>query len=145
LYDRVQSRMIVDYGGLAHKLPVFAVLMMIFALSNVGMPGTSGFVGEFMVILSTFKANFWVAFLASSTLVLGAAYTLWMYKRVFFGKVANDKIANIEPLHFPELLALIVLAAIVIVLGVYPMPVLDVFHASVGHLLQESLVSKLPV
>lgn len=145
LYDRIHSRMIADYSGLAHKLPVFAVLMMIFALSNVGLPGTSGFIGEFMIILSTFKANFWVAFLAASTLVLGAAYTLWMYKRVFFGKVTSDKIANIEPLHFSEYLALFILAAIVIVMGLYPAPVLNVFHASVGHLLQESLVSKLPI
>lgn len=145
LYDRIHSRLIVDYGGLAHKLPVFAVLMMIFALSNVGMPGTSGFVGEFMVILSSFKANFWVAFLAASSLVLGAAYTLWMYKRVFFGKVTSEKIENIEPLHFPELLALFILAAIVIVIGIYPAPILEVFHSSVGYLLHESLVSKLPV
>jgi NADH-quinone oxidoreductase subunit M len=145
LYDRIHSRMISDYSGLAHKLPYFAVLMMIFALSNVGLPGTSGFVGEFMVILSTFKANFWVTFLAASTLVLGAAYTLWMYKRVFFGKVTSAKIENIEPLHFSELFALSILAAIVIILGFYPMPVLDVFHASVGQLLHESLVSKLPV
>jgi NADH-quinone oxidoreductase subunit M len=144
LYDRINSRMINDFGGLAHKLPVFAVLMMIFALSNVGMPGTSGFVGEFMIILSEFKANFWVAFLAASTLILGAAYTLWMYKRVFFGPVKNDAVANIKPLHFSELFVLIILAAIVIILGVYPAPVLHEFHASVGHLLHEALMVKIP-
>jgi NADH-quinone oxidoreductase subunit M len=145
LYDRIHSRMIHDYGGVAHKLPVFAALMMVFALSNVGLPGTSGFVGEFMIILSAFKASFWVAFLAASTLILGAAYTLWMYKRVFFGKITSEKIENIEPLHFPELLALFILAAIVIVMGVYPLPVLDIFHASVGQILHESLMSKIPV
>jgi len=145
LYDRLHTRMIKDYGGLAHKLPLFAALMMIFALSNVGLPGTSGFVGEFMIILSSFRANFWVAFLSASTLVLGAAYTLWMYKRVFFGKVANEGVANIKPLHFAELLALLILAVLVIFIGVYPLPVLNVFHASVGHLLHESLISKLPM
>jgi NADH-quinone oxidoreductase subunit M len=145
LYDRIHSRMINDFGGLAHKLPLFAVLMMLFSLSNVGMPGTSGFVGEFMIILSSFKANFWVAFAAASTLVLGAAYTLWMYKRVFFGKVESDAIATIKPLYFSETLALSILAVIVILLGIYPLPLLEVFHASVGHLLSESLVSKLPL
>ena len=145
LYDRLHSRMIKDYGGLAHKLPLFAALMMIFALSNVGMPGTSGFVGEFMIILSSFKANFWVALLAATTLILGAAYTLWMYKRIFFGKVTSEQVANIQPLHFAELFALIILAVIVIFIGIYPLPILNVFHASVGHLLHESLISKLPV
>lgn len=145
LYDRIRSRMIADYSGLAHKLPLFAVLMMIFALSNVGLPGTSGFVGEFMIILSAFKANFWVTFLAASTLILGAAYTLWMYKRVFFGKVESAAIENIQPLHASEITALVILATIVIVMGIYPMPVLNVFHASVGQLLHDSLVSKLPV
>lgn len=145
LYDRINSRHINDFGGLAHKLPVFAVLMMIFALSNVGLPGTSGFVGEFMIILSAFKANFWVAFLAASTLVLGAAYTLWMYKRVFFGPVVHKAVEQIQPLHISEIAVLVFLAAFVILLGVYPEPVLNIFHASVQQLLQQGLALKIPV
>ena len=143
LYNRLHTHLIKDFGGLAHKLPWFAVLMMIFALSNVGMPGTSGFVGEFMIILSSFGANFWVAFLASTTLILSVAYTLWMYKRVFFGPIVNKKLETMGPLHPSEMIALIALAVIVIALGVYPEPLLNIFHASVGHLLHESLLSKL--
>ncbi len=145
LYNRLHTHLIKDFGGLAHIFPWFAVLMMIFALSNVGMPGTSGFVGEFMIILSSFAANFWVAFLAATTLILSVAYTLWMYKRVFFGPVAHEKLKTMEPLHPTEMIALVGLAIIVIVLGIYPLPLLNVFHASVGHLLHESLVSKLPL
>ncbi len=143
LYDRIHSRLISDYGGVANKMPVFALLMMIFAMSNVGLPGTSGFVGEFLVILSSFKANFWVTFLAGSTLIWGAAYTLWMYKRVFFGEVANENIAKLSDVHGPEKAAMIILAVLVIGLGVYPQIVLNVFHASVQHLLQLSMVNKI--
>jgi NADH-quinone oxidoreductase subunit M len=145
LYYRVHSRLITSFSGLAYKLPLFAAFMMIFALSNVGMPGTSGFIGEFMIILASFTANFWIAFLAGTTLVVAAAYTLWMYKRVFFGKVIHAEIENIQPLYWQETLALGILAAIVLVLGVYPAPVLNLFHASTGHLLQLSMLSKIPV
>jgi NADH-quinone oxidoreductase subunit M len=143
LYARMHSRLIKDYSGVAKVMPVFATFMMIFSLSNVGMPGTSGFVGEFFVILSAFKANFWIAFLAALTLVLGAAYTLWMYKRVFFGKVVSDEVANLKPIESAEFIALAILAFFVIFIGVYPQPLLNVFHASIGHLLDLSLVTKL--
>jgi NADH-quinone oxidoreductase subunit M len=143
LYARIHSRLISDYSGVARVLPVFAVFMMIFSLSNVGMPGTSGFVGEFFVILSAFKANFWIAFLAALTLILGAAYTLWMYKRVFFGKVTSEAVATLKPIEPAEFMALVILAFCVIFIGVYPQPLLNVFHASIGHLLDISLVSKL--
>ncbi len=143
LYNYFHSRSIVDYGGVAHKMPIFAVLMMIFAMSNVGLPGTSGFVGEFMIILSSFKANFWITFAAATTLVLGAAYTLWMYKRVFFGSMTNPQVEKFRDIKGPECLALMMLAFLVIALGVYPQPVLTIFHATIGHLLQLSMVSKL--
>lgn len=145
LYHRIQTHDINRFGGLVYKLPWFSAFMMLFALSNVGMPGTSGFVGEFMIILASFTSNFWVAFLAGTTLILAVAYTLWMYKRVFFGRVTQPEVANIQPMSFHETLALVILAVIVIVLGVYPGPVLNIFHASVGHLLQLSFVSKIPV
>ena len=145
LYNRLHTHLIKDCGGLAHRLPLFAALMMVFALSNVGLPGTAGFVGEFMIILSAFAANFWVALVSATTLVISVAYTLWMYQRVFFGPVAHAKIASIEPLHFSETIALLVLAISVIILGVYPLPLLQVFHATSGHLLQLSLPLKLPM
>lgn len=142
LYARMHTRMIKDFSGVAKVLPVFAVFMMIFSLSNVGMPGTSGFIGEFFVILSAFKANFWIAFLAALTLILGAAYTLWMYKRVFFGKVVSDSVANLKPIEPAEFMALAILAFFVLFIGVYPQPLLNVFHASIGHLLELSMVTK---
>lgn len=142
LYHRMHSRMINDYGGVANTMPVLAVLMMLFALSNVGLPGTSGFVGEFMIILSSFRANFWLAFLAATTLIFAAAYTLWMYKRVFFGKVEHEAVAQMKDISGAEKLALIILAALVIIIGVYPQLLLNVFHASVDHLLHLSMLSK---
>jgi NADH-quinone oxidoreductase subunit M len=142
LSDRLNSSMIKDYSGLAHKLPLFAVLMMIFALSNVGLPGTSGFVGEFMIILSSFKANFWVTFIAASTLIIGASYTLWMYKRVFFGQVTSEKVQSMQALHKTEMASLIILAVLVLFFGVYPEPLLNIFHASVGNLLTQALAVK---
>ena len=143
LYDRLHSRLIKDYGGVVNKMPVFASLFLLFAMANVGLPGTSGFVGEFMILLSTFKANFWVTFAAATTLILSASYTLWMFKRVFFGEVASDAVAALEDIRGTELSVLVILAVIVLFLGVYPKPLLELFHASVGHLLEISHHSKL--
>ena len=143
MYDRLHSRQISDYGGVANTMPTFAALMTLFAMANVGLPGTSGFVGEFMVILSAFKANFWLAFLAGTTLVLGAAYTLWLVKRVIFGPVANDGVAALKDINAREGLVLGSLALVVLLLGVWPAPVVDVLHTSVNNLLQHVVVSKL--
>jgi len=144
LYDRMHSREIADYGGVVNTMPVFAAFAVFFAMSNAGLPGTSGFVGEFMIILAVFKANFWIAFLAATTLILGAAYTLWMVKRVFYGEVTNDKVRALEDLNQRELLIMSVLAIAVLALGLYPAPLVDVMHASVDNLLQHIAQSKLP-
>src|SRR5512141_1326706 len=125
LYDRVHSRQIGDYGGVVNTMPVFATFMVLFAMANAGLPGTSGFVGEFLVILASFRANFWYAFLAALTLILGAAYTLWLVKRVVFGPVANDHVAALKDLNPREFLVLGVLAVGVLALGLYPAPLLD--------------------
>jgi NADH-quinone oxidoreductase subunit M len=117
--------------------------MVLFALANSGLPGTSGFIGEFMVILASFKANVWYAFLAATILVLGAAYTLWLVKRVIYGEVANDKVAALEDLNGREFLVLGVLAVAVLLVGVWPAPLLDVMRASTQHLAQQLLVSKI--
>ena len=122
MYDRIHSREIADYGGVVNTMPVFAAFMMLFALANSGLPGTSGFVGEFMVILSSFKAGFWVAFLAATTLVFGAAYTLWMYKRVIYGPVANDAVAGLEDVNRREIVILGALAFAVLLFGLWPAP-----------------------
>lgn len=143
LYDRVHSRQIADYGGVVNTMPVFATFMVLFAMANAGLPGTSGFIGEFMVILASFKANFWFAFLAATTLVLGAAYSLWLVKRVVFGAVANDNVAKLQDLNRREFLVLGVLAIAVLWLGLYPAPLFEVMHASVANLLQHVAVSKL--
>ncbi len=143
LYEQMHSRNIKDFGGVANSMPIFASLFMLFAMSNVGMPGTSGFVGEFMVIISAFEANFWVALLAASTLIFAAAYTLWMYKRVFFGVAAHEKVIALRDIRGFDLSALIILAIVVIVVGVYPAPLLKIFNATVGHLLQLSTQTKL--
>jgi NADH-quinone oxidoreductase subunit M len=137
LYDRLHSRQISDYGGVANKMPVFAAFMMLFAMANAGLPGTSGFVGEFLVILGAFQANFWFAFLAATTLITGAAYTLWMYKRVIFGKVRTAAVESLEDIGPREIAMLSFLAVAVLVMGVWPYPFLDVMHASVDHLLQQ--------
>jgi len=143
MYDRMHSRNISDYGGVANTMPWFAAAMVFFAMANAGLPGTSGFVGEFMVILSAFQANFWYAFLAATTLILGAAYTLWMVKRVIFGEVKNEKVAELKDLNGREALVLGTLAALTLLLGVWPAPLLDVFHATVDNLLQQAITSKL--
>ncbi len=142
MYDRVHSREISAYGGVANTMPVFAALMMLFAMANAGLPGTSGFVGEFLVILSSFQASFWIAFLAATTLVLGAAYTLWMYKRVIFGEVANEDVAELQDINARETIVLAALAFVVLLFGVWPAPLLEVMQPSLEHLLQHMLQSK---
>jgi NADH-quinone oxidoreductase subunit M len=143
MYDRVHSREISAYGGVINTMPKFAAFMVLFALANSGLPGTSGFIGEFLVILASFKANVWYAFLAATILVLGAAYTLWLVKRVIFGEVANDKVAALKDLNGREFLVLGVLAAAVLLVGLWPAPLLDVMRASTLHLAQQLLVSKI--
>ena len=143
LYDRMHSRNIHDYGGVANKMPIFAALMVFFAMSNAGLPGTSGFVGEFMVIIGSFQANFWYAFLAATTLILGAAYTLWMVKRTIYGEVANENVEALQDVNGREFVILATLAIAVLVLGLWPAPLVDVLHASVANLLQHISVSKL--
>ena len=143
LYDRLHSRMIKDYGGVVNKMPIFATFFMLFAMANVGLPGTSGFVGEFMILLSTFKASFWITLFAATTLILSACYTLWMFKRVFFGEVKSDAVAALKDINGSETIVLSILAAFVLFLGVYPEPLLQLLHASVGHLLEISHHTKL--
>jgi len=142
MYDRMHSRMIADYGGVVNTMPRFASLMMLFALANCGLPATSGFVGEFMVIMGAMKANFWLAFAAASTLVFGAAYTLWMYKRVIYGAVANERVAALSDLHGREALVLGLLALAVLAMGVYPLPLTEVMHPSVNELLRHVALPK---
>ena len=143
MYDRVHSREISAYGGVVNTMPKFAAFMVLFALANCGLPGTSGFIGEFLVILASFKANVWYAFLAATILVLGAAYTLWLVKRVIYGEVANDKVAALKDLNGREFLVLGLLAAGVLLMGLWPAPLLDVMRASTQHLAQQLLVSKI--
>jgi NADH-quinone oxidoreductase subunit M len=143
LYDRVHSRQIADYGGVANTMPVFAALMVLFAMANAGLPGTSGFVGEFMVIIASFKANFWFAFLAATTLVLGAAYTLWMVKRVVYGEVANKNVAELSDLHIREFVVLGILALAVLLVGLWPAPLVDMMSVTVNELLTQISQSKL--
>lgn len=144
LYDRMHSREIGDYGGVVNTMPVFAAFMLLFAMANSGLPGTSGFVGEFLVILTAFKANFWYAFLAATTLILGAAYTLWMYKRVIFGVVGNDKVAALTDVDAREKSLLLCLAILVLILGIWPDPLLEMMSASVEQLVTHISQSKLP-
>ena len=136
LYDRMHSRNIADYGGVVNTMPKFAALMMLFAMANCGLPATSGFVGEFMVIMGAMQKSFWLAFAAATTLVFGAAYTLWMYKRVIFGAVGNEHVAALKDLNPREFLVLGVLAVAVLAMGIWPNPFTEVMHASVGELLR---------
>jgi len=136
LYDRLHSRMIADYGGVANTMPWFAALAVLFFMANSGLPGTSGFVGEFMVILAAFQANFWYAFLAALTLILGAAYSLWLVKRVIFGEVANNEVANLEDINAREAFVLGTLAVAVLLVGLWPAPLVELMHVSVDSLLQ---------
>ncbi len=135
MYDRMHSRQIADYGGVVNTMPVFAALFMLFAMANSGLPGTSGFVGEFTVIMGAVSVNFWYAFLAASTLIFGAAYTLWMYKRVVFGAVANPHVAELKDINRREKLVLVTLALAVLAMGLYPLPFGEIMHVSVNDLL----------
>jgi len=144
LYDRVHSRQIDAYGGVANTMPAFAAFAVLFAMANSGLPGTSGFVGEFMVILGSIQVNFWYAFLASFTLIFGAAYTLWMVKRVFYGEVANENVAALKDLNKREFLILAILAILVLAVGIYPEPLTNVTNATVNQLLSHLSHSKLP-
>jgi len=143
MYDRMHSRNIADYGGVVNTMPKFAAMMMLFAMANAGLPATSGFVGEFMVIMGAVKHNFWVGFIAATTLIWGAAYTLWMYKRVIFGAVANARVAALKDIGAREFLVLVLLALAVLGMGLYPLPLTEVMHTSVNALLQHVAVSKL--
>jgi NADH-quinone oxidoreductase subunit M len=143
LYDRMHSRQIADYGGVINTMPKFGAFMVLFAMANAGLPGTSGFVGEFLVILASFHANFWYAFLAAVTLVLGAAYTLWLVKRVVFGPVGNEHVAQLQDLNGREFLVLGVLAIAVLALGLWPAPLLDVMRPTLEQLVQQMMVTKL--
>ena len=142
LYDRMHTRAIADYGGVVNSMPKFATLMMVFAMANAGLPATSGFVGEFMVIMGAMKANFWIALTAATIGILGAAFTLWMYKRVIFGAVANDHVAKLGDLNLREIIVLGTLALAVLWMGVYPKPFTEVMHASVSDLLRHVAVAK---
>jgi NADH-quinone oxidoreductase subunit M len=143
MYDRVHSRMISDYGGVVNTMPIFASFFMLFAMANSGLPGTSGFVGEFLVIMGAVKVNFWYAVFAATTLIFGAAYTLWMYKRVIFGAVANEGVAELSDITPREVLVLGLLAAAVLVFGIFPAPLTDVMQTTVNGLLQHVAQSKL--
>jgi NADH-quinone oxidoreductase subunit M len=143
LYDRMHSREIADYGGVVNTMPKFATFGVFFAMANCGLPGTSGFVGEWMVILGTVKANFWLAALAATALIFGAAYNLWMVKRVYFGAAANAHVKALADIDRREFVMLGMLAAAVLWMGVYPKPFTDVMHVSVTQLLQHVAQSKL--
>jgi NADH-quinone oxidoreductase subunit M len=144
LYDRVHSREIAAYGGVANTMPKFAAFAVLFAMANCGLPGTAGFVGEWMVILGAVKANFWLGMISATTLIFGAAYTLWMVKRVYFGAVANDHVRELTDINAREFGMLAILAAAVLAMGLYPKPFTDVMHVSVDGLLKHVAVSKIP-
>jgi NADH-quinone oxidoreductase subunit M len=143
LYDRMHSRQIADYGGVVNTMPKFAALMVLFALANAGLPGTSGFVGEFFVIIGSFHASAWLAFFAATTLVLGAAYTLWMVKRVVFGAVANEHVAELPDVNAREFWMLMVLAVAVLIVGIWPAPIVSAMDPTLGALLDHVVQSKL--
>jgi NADH-quinone oxidoreductase subunit M len=143
LYDRVHSREISAYGGVSNTMPKFAAFAVLFAMANCGLPGTAGFVGEWMVILGTVKVNFWIAAVAATTLIWGAGYTLWMVKRVYFGPIANDHVKTLPDLDRREFFMLAVLALAVLAMGLYPKPFTDVMHTSVTELLRQTSISKI--
>jgi len=143
LYQQMHTRLISNFGGIAKTMPIFAAFFMVFAMSNVGLPGTSGFVGEFMVLLSTFRAGFWVTLLAASTLIIGATYTLWMYKRVFYGPVVNMGVSQLKDIKGVDTIIFVLLAGAIFWIGLYPNWLLNMFHASVGHLLTLSMGTRL--
>ncbi len=143
LYDRLHSREISTYGGVINSMPKFTGFAVLFAMANAGLPGTSGFVGEFMVILGAIQANIWYGVLAASTLIVGATYTLWMVKRVFWGAVTNPAVTTLKDINARELSILAILAVAVLVMGLYPQPVIELMHASIEYLLHQALTSKL--
>jgi len=143
MYDRLHSREIDAYGGVANTMPKFAALMVFFALANAGLPGTSGFVGEFLVIVGSFQASFWLAFLAATTLIMGAAYTLWLIKRVIFGEVGNEGVASLKDIDRREFFMLAVLAFSILILGVWPAPLMELMEPTLGALLEHISQSKL--
>ncbi len=143
LYDRMHTREISAYGGVGHTMPLFAAFMMLFTMANTGLPGTSGFVGELLVILGAFKTNLWLAVIAATTLVFGAAYSLWLYKRVIFGPVVNENVKKLTDISRREALFLGLLAVFVLGIGLYPGPLLDVMHASIDNLVAQTSLSKL--
>jgi NADH-quinone oxidoreductase subunit M len=143
LYDRVHSREIAAYGGVVNTMPKFAAFALLFVMANCGLPGTAGFVGEWMVILGAVKANFWVGAIAASALIFGAAYSLWMFKRVYLGEPANDHVKELEDINAREFLMLGLLALAVLYMGVYPKPFTDAMDVSVAQLLQHVALSKL--
>jgi NADH-quinone oxidoreductase subunit M len=143
LYDRVHSREISSYGGVVNTMPKFAAFALFFAMANCGLPGTAGFVGEWMVILGAVKFNFWIGFAAASALIFGAAYTLWMFKRVYLGDVANDHVRDLKDINAREFLVMSLLAIAVLFMGIYPKPFTDVMDTSVAQLLKHVAISKL--
>jgi NADH-quinone oxidoreductase subunit M len=144
LYDRMHSRMIADYGGVVNTMPRFTALMMLFAMANAGLPGTAGFVGEWTVILGAVRSNFWLGFFAAISLILGAAYTLWMFKRVYFGAIANDHVRALKEISARECLMLVILAVSILWMGLYPKPMTDTMNASVAQLLTQAAATKIP-
>jgi NADH-quinone oxidoreductase subunit M len=144
LYDRMHSRQIADYGGVVNTMPKFAAFALLFVMANCGLPGTAGFVGEWMVILAAVKSNFWVGALAATALIFGAAYSLWMFKRVYLGAPGNSHVKELVDINAREFLMLALLAIAVLAMGVYPKPFTDVMNTSVTQLLQHVAVSKLP-
>ncbi len=145
IYDRLHTRQIQDIQGIANSMPIFASFFMLFSLANVGLPGTSGFVGEFMIILGALKSHFWIAIAAASTLIFGAAYTLWMYKRVIFGAVGSDSIGALRDIRGIELVSFSILALMVLLIGVYPAWLLDLMHQSVSNVLELASLSKVTI
>ncbi len=143
LYERLHTKLIVKYGGIVNKMPIFASLFMVFAMSNSGLPGTSGFVGEFSIILAVFKVNYIYALLAGFTLILGATYTLWMYKRVVFGNIVNKDIENFNDINFNEKISLFFLVFFIILFGIWPYPILELIDSSVEHLFEQAIKSKI--
>ena len=145
LYDRMHTRQISDYGGVINTMPIFGAFMVLFGLSNCGVPGTSGFVGEFLVIIAAFKASFWYSFLAAVTLILGAAYSLWLVKRVLYGPVANDRVAKLQDLNGREFLILASLAIAVLLVGIWPAPLLKIMQPTIHHLVDQAIAHKIPL
>jgi len=152
MYDRLHSRQICDYGGVVNVMPRFALVMMIFAMANVALPGTSSFIGEILVLLGTFNADpvglatstKWVAIAATTSVILSACYMLWMYKRVIFGKIVHDSVKSMPDMNYRELAYFVPLIVLVLWMGLYPVPVLDMLHATVSHLVDQVSTSKLP-